>query len=241
MRLKQWTTTNGITVIHLLPGRCNAYVINKGDQRVLVDTSTRKDFEELDKRLHESGYHELGIAYLILTHTHYDHCQSARRLKEKYECSIVVSAKAEESIADGYTRLPNGTNWLSNTIVKMGRRIGKPTYGYDPFEADIFIQGDHLLPIGNANVKIIETPGHSADSISILVDDEIALVGDAMFGALKKSIFPPFADDVRTMVHSWAKLLDTGCNTFLPGHGKAISRERLQREYGKYARKYRIE
>jgi len=239
--VKAWKTKNGFEILHLVHGRSNVYCIRTDDHNIIVDTGTRKNFNALRNVLNEPGYAEPGITHLVLTHTHYDHCQSARRLKEKYNCKIVVSANAEASIANGYTRLPKGTNFLSNTIVRMGRRIGKPQYGYDPFEPDILVDGDYHLRIGDVYVKIIETPGHSADSISILVDDEVALVGDAMFGVLKNSIFPPFADDIKMMIRSWGKLLATPCNTFLPGHGKAISRERLQYQYEKYIQKYRVE
>ncbi|MEE4256766.1 MAG: MBL fold metallo-hydrolase [Bacteroidales bacterium] len=239
--MKAWKTKNGFEIHHLLHGRCNVYCLRTDDHNVIVDTGTRKNFDTLRNVLDEPGYAEPGIEHLVLTHTHYDHCQSARRLKEKYDCKIVVSSKAKASIANGYTRLPNGTNFLSNTIVRMGRRIGKPKYGYDPFEADILVDGDYHLRIGDVDVTIIETPGHSSDSISILVDDEVALVGDAMFGVLKNSIFPPFADDIKMMIRSWGKLLDTACSTFLPGHGKAVGRERLQSQYEKYARKYPFE
>jgi hypothetical protein len=40
-------------------------------------------------------------------------------------------------------------------------------------------------------------------------------VGDAMFGVFNWSVFPPFADDVPTMIKSWRKLLKTGCHSFL--------------------------
>ena len=85
---------------------------------------------------------------------------------------------------------------------------------------------------------MIKTEGHSSGSISVIVDNEIAIVGDAMFGVFKNSVFPPYADNQTEMINSWNVLLDTDCNTFLPGHGKEIKKEFLQKEYYKYARKH---
>jgi glyoxylase-like metal-dependent hydrolase (beta-lactamase superfamily II) len=48
------------------------------------------------------------------------------------------------------------------------------------------------------------------------------------------SIFPPFADDTEIMIKSWKKLLETNCKLFLPGHGKGISRELLEKQYSKH-------
>jgi glyoxylase-like metal-dependent hydrolase (beta-lactamase superfamily II) len=72
-----------------------------------------------------------------------------------------------------------------------------------------------------------------------LVDNEIAIVGDAMFGIFRKSVSSPYADNPTLMMNSWRILLNTDCDTFLPGHGKQIDREILQKEYNKYARKYK--
>jgi len=63
------------------------------------------------------------------------------------------------------------------------------------------------------------------------VDDEIALVGDTLFGVLPRSVWPPFADDPARMVQSWGQLLETPCRLFLPGHGREIGRERLGRNF----------
>jgi glyoxylase-like metal-dependent hydrolase (beta-lactamase superfamily II) len=58
------------------------------------------------------------ITFLALTHTHYDHCQSAKKIKNKYHCKIIVSNSAVSSIKDGYTTLPSGTLLFSKLIVK---------------------------------------------------------------------------------------------------------------------------
>jgi glyoxylase-like metal-dependent hydrolase (beta-lactamase superfamily II) len=57
-----------------------------------------------------------------------------------------------------------------------------------------------------------------------------------MFGVVKNAVFPPYADDVETMIKSWKKLLDTRCQLFLPGHGNEINRRLLEKEYEKYVK-----
>jgi glyoxylase-like metal-dependent hydrolase (beta-lactamase superfamily II) len=65
-------------------------------------------------------------------------------------------------------------------------------------------------------------------------------VGDTLMGTFPYSIFPPFAEDIRTMILSWNKLLNTQCKLFLPGHGNPIKRSLLEKEYHKYGLKYKI-
>lgn len=238
--MRNWKTQNGYEIIQVLNRRSNAYLILLDNDIVLVDTGKKSAFQSLLKNIRSLNIAIEDIQSLILTHTHYDHCQSAKQIKDKSNCKIIVSFIVTESIKNGYTKLPNGTILITKLIVKLGRLLGKRKLGYEPFSPDVLVNDDYDLKIGNGCLKIIHTPGHSTDSISILVDNEIAIVGDAMFGIFKNSVFPPYSDDNVKMIKSWGKLLSTECNTFLPGHGKEIKRDLLQKEYEKYARKYNV-
>jgi glyoxylase-like metal-dependent hydrolase (beta-lactamase superfamily II) len=79
----------------------------------------------------------------------------------------------------------------------------------------------------------MHTPGHSPGEMAVVIDDEVAFTGDSVIGTIPGSPFPPFADDVEELMRTWKKLLDTGCHTFLPGHGKAVTREELADDYRK--------
>lgn len=224
-------TKNNNLVIQVLSGRSNVFLIATNDNLVLVDTGKASSFTTLFKNIVSLGIKFEDIAVLILTHTHFDHCQSAQKIKEQTDCKIITSCKSADYIKNGYAPLPKGTSFPTKLISKLGRRIGKRKFGFEPFEADILVHNTYHLNIPNCEINIIETPGHSMDSISIIVDNEIALVGDAMFGVFKNSIFPPYSDDIGLMIKSWAKLLHTTCTVFLPGHGSAISKKRLQKQY----------
>jgi hydroxyacylglutathione hydrolase len=238
--MKNWKTKNGTVIIRVLSERSNAYLVLKENMVILIDTGKTNAFQTLLENLVSLNLKIEDISFVILTHTHYDHCQSARKIKEKSNCQIIVSGRAADSVKNGYTKLPRGTFWITEFIAATGRLIGKRKFGYEPFQPDILITGDYNLDVEGVSIKITETPGHSADSVSIIVDNEIAVVGDEMIGVFRNSVFPPFADDVLKMLASWYKLLETDCNIFLPGHGKEISRAVLQNEFEKYNRKYKI-
>lgn len=80
---------------------------------------------------------------------------------------------------------------------------------------------------------LVHTPGHTAGSVSLIVDDELALTGDTLFGVFRWSVYPPYASDAETMVRSWGKLLETKCSLFLPSHGTPIRRSLLKKDYDK--------
>lgn len=235
--MKSWTTQKGCKIYQVLSGRSNSYLISAGNHSVLVDTGKSSAFTQLNKNINSLKLSCRDIEFLMLTHTHFDHCQSAKRIKEQFNCQIIISDKAAGSVKNGYTVLPSGTNFFSGLISGSGRRIGKTKFGYEPFEPDVLVEGEYKLHVNDTDIKIIETGGHSPDSLSIIVDNEIALAGDAMFGIFRNSVFPPFADNIDDMLKSWGKLLNSGCNTFLPGHGSEVKRPLLQKEYERFARK----
>ena len=66
-----------------------------------------------------------------------------------------------------------------------------------------------------------------------MIDDVIAIAGDSIIGTTPGKPFPPFADDVDLLIRTWKKIIDTGCETVLPGHGKPVSREEMTDEYNR--------
>lgn len=220
--------------------RCNVYHIHAGQKNFLVDTGMSSSYNELRKKIDSLQGSRSKIDMLMLTHSHYDHCRNAARIREEEKSPILMGKAEIEAAAHGYTTIPRGTNPFITFISWMGRQIGASQFGYTPFSADIGVEDAYQLPDENLNIRVIASPGHSIGSISILIDDYIALVGDAMFGINRRSIYPPFADNTSTMIKSWGKLLDTPCELFLPGHGRPIRREELQRDFEKYRKKLNI-
>jgi glyoxylase-like metal-dependent hydrolase (beta-lactamase superfamily II) len=231
--MRKWITANGCIIYQTTKGRGNSYLVLDNDISILVDTGLENSREELMEKLdHLIG--ENNLSYLVLTHTHYDHVGSTAIIKEKYGSKTVVQSIEAENLIQGNSHIPNGTNILTSIVVGVGRRINRLST-YEKASPDIFVDNCYSL---TSKCYLVHTPGHTKGSMSLIVDDEVALVGDAMFGVFWWSVFPPFADDVPTIIKNWGKLLNTGCKLFLPGHGTENSRELLEKQYNKYKAKY---
>ncbi|WP_372947546.1 MBL fold metallo-hydrolase [Mariniphaga sp.] len=232
--LKKWTTAHNLEILKVLNGRSNVYFVWNGTSGLLVDTGKKSSGKKLNKNLQQLKNEGKTIDFLALTHTHYDHCQNAAKIQAQENCKILVSKKEAEFCKNGFTPLPSGTFKFSRIIVGLGKRLKIKRFSYETFKPDILIENELELQEFGGLVRIISTPGHTAGSLSILVDNEIALVGDTLFSIFKNSVFPPFANDVPELIKSWGKLLNTRCRLFLPGHGREISRKLLKEEWQKY-------
>jgi hydroxyacylglutathione hydrolase len=233
--MKNWNLDNGYKIVQLLSGRSNSYLICADNGNVMVDTGRKNKRSFLLKNLEK--LHVEKIDWLILTHSHFDHCENARFFQKNFNCKVVVSEKGLSNVKRGYSTLPRGTNPISKIISGLGNQFLLRLFHFESFDPDHTYDEFFSFSIPGIDIDLHCTPGHSDDSISIIVNNEIVLVGDAMFGIFKNSIFPPFADNPAELVESWEKLLDTDCHTFLPGHGSEINRELIEREQIKYSRK----
>jgi len=233
--MKRWTTRNGISIIQLLNGRCNVFLLTCQSVTILVDTGTRLQWKKLHRRLQFLNIQQ--IDYLILTHAHYDHCENAPTVKQYYHPTIITHRDEAVTLCSGRGAIPRGTNGLTRLITDwFGDWYG--ALKAIRLQCDIQIDAVYDFHSWGLNAYILPTPGHSTGSVSLIVDHEIAIVGDAMFGVFRRSVFPPFAMDPKQLVDSWGLLMNTDCRLFLPGHGKAIAMQKLEDDYNRQHSKY---
>jgi glyoxylase-like metal-dependent hydrolase (beta-lactamase superfamily II) len=229
--MKSWTVSNGYSIYRVNDIRSNVFLISAPNGNILVDTGMEFTFRNMMRNIHSLGLASSHIDFLILTHTHFDHCRNARLLKDGEKCRIIASSLEADEAARGYTEIPGGTYKITDFIAGLGKQIGGSFFGYEAFQTDILVDDFLNLDTYGYDIKIISTPGHSKGSISVVVNNEISIAGDAIYRLYKNVIMPPFADDKNEMIKSWGKLLESGCRLFLPGHGDEISRFFLETEY----------
>jgi hydroxyacylglutathione hydrolase len=234
--MKTWRTKSGHIIIRILSGRSNVFLLTNGERNILIDTSPNYLWKLLEKRLKKLNV--TNIDYLILTHTHADHAENSHRIKEKYKSLVFVHKSEAQYLTTGNNLMPGGTNLLTRVITNSLIKRLYSKYRYEPCQYDYLVDSIFDLKDFGFKAYIIHTPGHSTGSMSVIVDNEVALVGDAMFGIFMRSVFPPFADNIKQMINSWGRLLDTNCSVFIPSHGSADCRSLVQKEYNKRIEKY---
>lgn len=225
-------STKGNKVKWIKIGITNCYLIHYEDIYVLVDTGQKAFSDKLRIELKAILPSPFNLDYLVLTHTHYDHVQNAKMIQTEFHPKVIVHKNEVDFLKNGFTRFPKGTNVITYMISALGNKFAKGIGKYDALEADILVHDDYFID-NKPGLKIIETAGHTIGSISLIIDDEIAIVGDTLFGVIPNKGYPPFADHKTDLFRSWEKLLRESCEIFLPGHGKKIGRSIIEKELKK--------
>lgn len=223
--MKKWKTKHDITVIRLDGVRCNCFIIQTAEEVWLIDASSNMDRKRMMKQLEENQIHKING--IILTHAHINHVENAAWFAETYQCPVYVHDSELHFVQTGDCLIPKAAKksreWIEkivNYLPFLNRYPACREAQAIPFEEPL---------IWNEYIRIIETPGHSEGSISIVIDDEIAIVADLMRRVPNGSIELSWANQPGLVEVSWKKLLQEECEWFLPSHGKEIHRRLIEK------------
>lgn len=214
-------------LIQLLDRRCNVFLYSAAGRHILIDTNRRRHRAALLTALHSLDITRIDL--LVLTHTHYDHAENAAYIKSRYGAKVIVHEAEAHYLKTGRSPLPAGTLFPTRLLADYGGRYFQHRFDYEACIPDATFTESLDLSAFGFPIRLLHTPGHSSGSMSVIIEDTVALAGDTLFGKFPGTVFPPFADDVPELYKSWRLLLDTGCSVFYPGHGRAVTRELLQR------------
>jgi hydroxyacylglutathione hydrolase len=242
-------------IINLKLNVTNCFLIKCDTKYILVDTGYEYEWGLLSKRLHEANVKLSDISHLILTHHHDDHCGLLNKItNENNDISVVMSYLSKDLLLKGENHRPEESGLINKRInllfslerlISNGDGVVKRTLKFNPYKIrpnDILINGEtQLKDIGiNLEGLIIETPGHSIDSISILFDDGDCIVGDAaanflQFAGTKYCVV--YIQDIDEYYNSWRKLISKKAKQIFPSHGKPFLVDKLKKNLGKNKKK----
>ena len=175
----------------------NYYVIGSGASRLLVDVGWPGTSGNLLANFKRKGIAVAEIRYLLATHYHPDHAGLVQEMKNMGMRLMIVEGQRPA--------IPQLKQWM------------KPEMGYldidlrDNAELRLAESRGFLAKLGISG-EIVATPGHSDDSVTLVLDS-----GDAFTGDLQSESRADEAD-FATVHASWEKLRAMNVRTIHPGH-----------------------
>ena len=227
----------------------NCFIVKVDNKVILVDTGYEFEYEKLISKLTKSNITLQNIDFIFITHCHDDHVGSiAKIIDQNPNIKLILSKKASEFGFTGKHNNIYGSGYLNKRIaliLKLKGILNKNwNHTFSPFEKrnnDIVIDHDILLnEIGiNYNGKILMTPGHTLDHISLVIDD-ICISGDSVAN------FPRIiglhycvvsVNNLSEYYNSWNKIILNNVKKIFPSHGNRIDINKIQKNINKNSEK----
>ncbi|HPH95117.1 MAG TPA: MBL fold metallo-hydrolase [Anaerolineaceae bacterium] len=223
-----------MTFLEINLGLSRCFLLPCQDGYLLIDTSMAASKAAFLKALQGLNVTVPQIRWLLITHHHLDHVGFAEEILKESGARLIIHRAGVEQLKSGVMaphRPVNRRMRLLSAMISAGGRERLPALGGRA--EDVVIEGDddHLLASIGIEGRILHTPGHTRDSISVLLADGHAFVGDAASNSLHVlgTAYRPFVlENPEQVKESWVKLKQAGARVFHPAHGAAFEVEKLK-------------
>jgi glyoxylase-like metal-dependent hydrolase (beta-lactamase superfamily II) len=218
-------------IVSMNLGNTNCFVLrDKGT--ILIDTGGPKQAKKFRKGLEKASIRPEEIKLILITHGHFDHIGSAQEIKSMTGAKIAMHELDKENLEKGQVQFPPGvTGWGRFLMSILG--LLKPMIRFPSSKVDIVLTNQEIsLTDYGISGRVIPTPGHSAGSVTVLLDTGEAFVGDMAMNGLPMRMgpgLPIFAVDMAKLKQSWKSLLGRGAKTIYLSHGKPISADVIRK------------
>jgi glyoxylase-like metal-dependent hydrolase (beta-lactamase superfamily II) len=207
-------------------GHPNIYLIQTERGYILVDAGMPNMGEELDRVFQEFGVDPKSVKLIIATHGHLDHVGSIAHARKVTGGEILCHRSLAEHLASGEPEAAAPRNLLGRVLNFMTRLQGSR---FEGAEADILMEDEFDLNEYGIPGKIIHTPGHSPSSISIMLDNGEALIGDLVRDEGSGEIgLGMFYEDKQVLLESLEKVAAFEPRIIYLSHGTSIDNRALR-------------
>ena len=177
-----------------------SYLVSKNNKAFIIDPGA--EGERLYNYLKNNN---LELKYIINTHGHFDHIAANDFLKKKTGAEILAHPDAELKFKDPQLNLSQ---------LFMNQNISSTAL-------DRALTDQEKIIFEGLKLKIIYTPGHSRDGISIYIPEEkLVFSGDCIFanGIGRTDLEDSNLGQLKNSIENKLFKLSDEC-TFYPGHG----------------------
>ncbi len=197
---------------------CNTYVI-KDERIMIVDVGLDKNLPSLIEGLKGDGIDPSEIDIIANTHLHMDHAWANEAFKEKFSARIEIAP-------------------VQKKFYDVGVRETSLFFNIEPIEFKEDGILDSKVNLGNIQIEVIETPGHSPDSVCFYCPQSKAILcGDLIFNRNTGRPDLP-GGDMGQLEQSMEKIAKLDINLLLPGHMSIVEGEKAVKKNFKFIKEF---
>ena len=219
--------------IHPLKLAASNCFLVQGEGNMLVDTGLPGEEGKIIRFLKQHKLEVKDLSLILHTHGHGDHCGSTVALLQKHTVSTAIHEKDRELVLLGNNGEVLATRFFARLIKPL---VNRPFPGFQP---EILIRNNEFnLQQFGIKANLLETPGHTPGSISLVFPSGEAIIGDLLMGGYFGGLLLPhlpdlpyFVTDLEKLKQSINLMLEQPADKFYVGHGGPLSREKIQQRF----------
>ncbi|GAA2069634.1 MBL fold metallo-hydrolase [Williamsia deligens] len=209
----------------------NLYLVETDGGLLLVDTGLPRSYGPLLDAIADLGRTPRDLSAIVLTHGHFDHVGTARRLASQWDLPVLAPELDRRLVAHPYRYAHQDTRVGAplrhpRSWPLLAGMVGAGALTVRGVPSRLVTTLDATTPLPGGAV-LVPTPGHTAGHVALHLPDRDAVIsGDALVtldpytGATGPRIVAGAATaDIDRTRASLGALEQTGAQVVLPGHG----------------------
>ena len=179
----------------------NCYIIHNGKDAFVCDPSISEKM--ILAALEEKG---LSLKGILLTHGHFDHIWRAQELRDETGAPLYVHELDDEMLTDANKNAYRTFTGQDFTVQK----------------ADILLHDGDTISLGDEQIKVLHTPGHTKGSVCFDTGDSL-LSGDTIFseGFGRYDLYGGNINDLKNSLSMLSKMAEGENRWLYSGHGES--------------------
>lgn len=163
-------------ILYGLKGTMSVYIIERGGERLMVDTSEKMAARKIHKKLQALGI--APVQKIFLTHSHWDHVAGSGKFRKLMAGETDIDIYASEAAIDNLKH-PDKMNAV------FGRKLR-------PIDDVIPLKDGDAIDLGGLELVATALPGHTTDSMGLLEkESKVLFAGDALIDRTDRETFLP--------------------------------------------------
>ncbi|MCR9119503.1 MAG: MBL fold metallo-hydrolase [bacterium] len=193
---------------------CNVYLIFDGDEWALIDIGYEDTVDDIVELIRQLDFPLSQCKTLIATHADVDHIQGLAKAKEILRAPVCAHPKAAEPLKTG-DKLRTFA-----TIEAQGIDLDMP-----PVEVDRLIDDGDKIQIGNVELEVWLTPGHTDSQLAFRMGD-LLFSGDNIYrDGCVGAIDAHHGSDLPAFIESLTRIRNSDVEWLLPSHGPIFRKD----------------
>lgn len=211
----------------------NMYLIEIHEGYIMIDTGLKSQYSKFSSELSNHGIGLEEIKYVFITHAHKDHVGFLKDIIRDTAAKIILHPHAVNKLKVGENSFEGGfSNFFAWVLFRTKKAVFKKTHRFDMIHDEsrfiIASESNQEMLKELTSAQILDLPGHTKDSIGLILEDEVLFCGDAAVNNITGQYrIIHWIESVIDYKESWVKMINSDFSMVYPTHGKPFSKNEL--------------